>query len=265
MTRRVSLLASIAAIVGCVAVPGVRPVAAQTASALVQPTVKEPAPWSGCYAGAGVGTVPGRMAVEWVPSADFTDPAQRARLRENGSGRLDGPGFVVGGLFGCNRQTRRWVWGVEADVQRTNLDEARDFFVTLPGTDGGETYLREFGSDWTATVRARSGWLLRPTVLLYATGGLAIVDADTGDAVVLQDGSANAVTDARRRPGWTAGGGVEWMLTSPWSMRVGYVYADLGSFVTTSRNSAPSPTPATIDHAHDLAEHMVVVWLTAHF
>jgi outer membrane immunogenic protein len=207
------------------------------------------------------------MATDWTPSAGgFPDPSQRSRLQENGSGRLDGPGFAVGGQAGCNRRIDRFVWGAEADAHRTNLDEARDTNVAVPGVGSGtETYNRAFGSDWTATVRARAGWLMTPRVLLYGTGGVAMADADTGDSVVLTGGGVNAAAESTIRTGWTVGGGVEWTTAHPWSIRVGYLYADFGSFTTTSRNSDPALPLATIDHGHRLQEHMVVAGLNVRF
>jgi outer membrane immunogenic protein len=264
MSARAHVLVSMLAL-------GVLLAGSQPAAAAGSPPPQTPRPaesrvqWSGCHVGPGIGTVPGRMAVDWTPDAGgFPDQVQRARLRDNGSGRMDGPGFVLGGQAGCTRRMDRFVWGAEADVMRTNLDEARETSVPAPG-GGLETYSRVFGSDWTATVRARAGWLIRPTMLLYGTGGLATADADTEDSVALPDGSINAVADARTRTGWTAGGGVEWTLRRPWSMRVGYLYADFGSFVTTSQNSATGRSSATITHTHRLQEHLVVTWLTFHF
>lgn len=223
--------------------------------------------WTGCYAGPGVGTVPGRMAVAWRPAASgFPDASQRARLQANGSGRMDGPGFALGGQVGCHRRAGGFVWGAEVDAQRTNLDEARDTSVAVPGVGSGtEAYERAFGSDWTATFRGRAGWLIAPAVLVYGTGGVAVADADTADAVVVPGGSVNAVADSRTRAGWTVGGGVEWTIARPWSIRVGYLYADFGSFVTTSRSREPALAPAAIDHEHRLGEHLVVAAFNVHF
>ena len=48
-------------------------------------------------------------------------------------------------------------------------------------------------------------------------------------------------------------------------MSVGCLYADFGSFVTTSLNTASGRPSATISHTHRLQEHLVVTWLTFHF
>jgi outer membrane immunogenic protein len=207
------------------------------------------------------------MAGDWTPNAEgFQNSSHRSRIQDNGSGRMDGPGFALGGQVGCNRRIDRFVWGAEVDAHRTNLDEARDTHVEVPGVgSGAETYHRVFGSDWTATFRARAGWLMTGTVLLYGTGGMATADADTEDSVVLPSGAVNAVADSRTRTGWTAGGGVEWTTAQRWSIRVGYLYADFGSFVTTSRNSDTAFPLATIEHDHRLQEHMVVVGMNVHF
>ena len=85
--------------------------------------------------------------------------------------------------------------GAEADIQWIDTDDNDAVFVAGPGNAGvfvpGEF---EDSADWFGTVRLRAG-VAFDQFLIYATGGLAYTDNNTG---------------------WTAGGGVEWALPVNW-------------------------------------------------
>ena len=40
--------------------------------------------------------------------------------------------------------------------------------------------------------------------------------------------SSRPITRSNTRPGWTAGGGLEWMFSPNWSVKAEYLYYDLG-------------------------------------
>lgn len=48
-------------------------------------------------------------------------------------------------------------------------------------------------------------------------------------------GGANTASASGINYGWTLGGGVEWALSSSWSMKAEYLYLDLGKNSATSR------------------------------
>ena len=93
--------------------------------------------------------------------------------------------------------------------------------------------------DYIGTVRGRLGYLITPTLLAYATGGLAYGGVNSSVSIfqtilgntdpipappsILGGGYSNT------RAGWTAGGGMEWMFMPNWSAKVEYLYYDLGS------------------------------------
>jgi outer membrane immunogenic protein len=90
--------------------------------------------------------------------------------------------------------------------------------------------------EWFGTVRARTGVLFTPTVLAYATGGLAYGSLKS-DLTVATPAVANVLSHSSTRAGWTVGAGVESKLGGNWSAKLEYLYMDLGSvsrsFVTT--------------------------------
>jgi outer membrane immunogenic protein len=148
------------------------------------------------------------------------------------------------------------VFGVEADIQYTHLDATRDAF--FPGDSNFDplNFRENFRSPWLATFRGRLGWLMRPDVLLYATGGLAVAPIKTFDFVVATTvpTAFETASGSRTQVGWTADGGAEWMFAPRWSVKAEYLYVDLGSFNTIGlfANTAVQDT----SHAHRLTEHI---------
>jgi outer membrane immunogenic protein len=80
-----------------------------------------------------------------------------------------------------------------------------------------------------------------PSLLAYGTGGFAFghVSATTAFAEAVGGpcgcGPAVAVaaSSSATLPGWTAGGGVEWMIAPQWSLKGEYLYYDLGTLSNT--------------------------------
>ncbi|MET0527950.1 MAG: porin family protein [Microvirga sp.] len=103
--------------------------------------------------------------------------------------------FTGGGQIGYNYQIGSWVIGAEADIQGIDTgNNSNAVFIPGPGFVGNFTPgVFEEGSDWWGSVRLRAG-VAFDRFLIYATGGLAYTDNNSG---------------------WAAGGGVEWAL--PWN------------------------------------------------
>ena len=102
-------------------------------------------------------------------------------------------GFTGGGQLGYNYQLNpNWVVGVEADMQ----------YSQQPA--------------WWGTVRGRVGYLVMPDLLVYGTGGLAY------------QLNSQPFNSHRNTVGWTAGGGIEKMLTDKWSVKAEYLYVAPG-------------------------------------
>ncbi|MGH6869050.1 MAG: outer membrane protein, partial [Methylocella sp.] len=85
----------------------------------------------------------------------------------------------------------------------------------------------------------RLGFTITPTFLAYGTGGLAYGGVNSRVAIFQQDVVApvsnfNAPYSSfgslsNSRVGWTAGGGLEWLFAPNWSVKVEYLYYDLGT------------------------------------
>jgi outer membrane immunogenic protein len=194
--------------------------------------------WSGAYVGVNVGYGWGRSAdtsTLAVPPL-FTDTAT---LRTNG---------VSGGAqIGYNFQMQSWLVGLEGDIQATGQSNSHSYTcgaggcTVTPLAGGGfnpgpaVSVTETQRLDFFGTVRGRVGLVVVPTVLLYATGGLAYGQVDTDSTLPGSTRSQNY------RVGWTAGGGIEGAIGGGWTARLEYLYLDLGTVSGTFTSS-----PATL-------------------
>jgi outer membrane immunogenic protein len=94
-----------------------------------------------------------------------------------GFGDADGAnGFIGGGQIGYSWQAGRIIYGVEADVTLSGIED--DVRVCAPFACAHASA----SLDWFATVRGRIGYLVQPHILAYATAGFGFVSwsADAG-------------------------------------------------------------------------------------
>jgi outer membrane immunogenic protein len=142
-------------------------------------------------------------------------------------------------------------------------------------TAGGvitQTVTAQQETDWFGTVRGRLGWLATPNLLLFGTGGFAygrVSDSANwaanapagvvfgigivGNGVGLTCGVTGpasticfAGNSSGTRTGWTAGGGLEWLLDQHWSAKIEYLFVDLGTNTVT----VVSLFPPQAQHPH---------------
>jgi outer membrane immunogenic protein len=138
------------------------------------------------------------------------------------TGRANVNGFVGGGQAGYNWQRGTWLFGLEADIQGSDERATADV-CTVAGCPPGTTFLTgNYKLDWFGTARGRVGFLPTERVLLYATGGLAYGHLSANAPLIpLSWGTTHA--------GWTVGAGVEAAIDQHWSVKLEYLYMDLGN------------------------------------
>jgi outer membrane immunogenic protein len=149
--------------------------------------------WTGFYVGINGGGAWG--------SSDFAAPFT--------TGSFDISGGVVGGTVGYNWQMGQIVFGLEGDVDWSNIRGSVPCGLTTCETR----------NSWLGTARGRLGYAF-DRFMPYVTGGLAVGDIKTTIAGV---GSASDT-----KAGWTVGGGLEAAIAGPWTAKVEYLYVDLG-------------------------------------
>jgi outer membrane immunogenic protein len=159
-------------------------------------------------------------------------------------------GFIGGGQWGYNYQLgnswlgnswNRWVVGVESDFQGlATSNQTNNLFSQATADVGGVAFpinqilTASRRVDWLGTDRARIGFLIWPTFLAYGTGGLAYGQTRASVAIGQTVGfpgfspGASFGSFSHTLAGWTAGGGVEWLFSPNWSLKVEYLYYDLG-------------------------------------
>jgi len=160
------------------------------------------------------------------------------------SGHQSGNGFIGGGQIGYNWQTGMYVLGLEADISGLTGKAAAGLYAT------GKGNALEAKISWLSTFRARAGWLVNPSTLIYATGGLAVggvrndfnfngLNSSTGSATY----AANTFKSAHKtKTGWTIGGGVETMVNTKWTLGLEGIYVDLGSSTSGTTPSGKTTT-----------------------
>ena len=178
--------------------------------------------WSGIYAGVHVGGAGSN--VDW----DFNNLS--------GEGLdYDAGGLIAGGHLGVQRQVNSLVFGVEATLTVSDLDDRAP-----SNTLAGVNFSTE--TDTIATVTGRLGYAF-DRFLPYVKGGYAGADIETSGTVTGALVDAFSVRDWEH--GWIVGGGGEYMLTDNLVIGVEYNYMDFGK-TTRSGNTANLGFPFTI-------------------
>ncbi len=121
-------------------------------------------------------------------------------------------GGLVGGTLGYNYQMNHAVFGIEGDIDWSNIRGS-----TSNGICAGTNC--ETRNSWLSTVRGRLGYAA-DRFMPYVTGGAAFGD--------IKATPAGFGTQTTTKVGWTAGAGVEAALAGPWTAKVEYLYVDLG-------------------------------------
>jgi outer membrane immunogenic protein len=239
------------AAVGAVALTG----SAFAAEPLPPPPPPPPPMWTGWYIGLNAGytfggtnsdrvvTVPvfANVPTFGVIAADLANAAAVSATRLV---QVHNSGFIGGGQVGYNWQFgNSWVAGIEADIQGTGargsgFETGVAPLTTVANSAAVSSLSVNSAVDYLGTVRGRIGFLWTPTFLVFGDGGFAYggvhenVEIVTNFLVpVVADGVGTFPAFgnmSNTRPGWTAGGGFEWMFLPNWSAKLEYLYYDLG-------------------------------------
>jgi outer membrane immunogenic protein len=129
-----------------------------------------------------------------------------------GSTGFNTSGGVVGGTLGYNYQMGQAVFGLEGDLDWSNVRGSTSSGICAGGTC-------ETRNNWLGTARGRIGYAF-DRFMPFVTGGAAF-----GDIKATPVGLGSQTTT---RAGWTLGGGGEFAIAGPWTAKVDYLYVDLG-------------------------------------
>jgi outer membrane immunogenic protein len=187
--------------------------------------------WTGFYLGLDGGYSWGRSRTRATVSNVTGDLGTASN-----SFNLDGG--IFGGQIGYNWQAGNIVYGLETDIQWSDEKGSTIFTCNLAcaavaGAPGATAAFNQ-KLDWFGTFRGRLGMTMTPTMLLYATGGLAYGNVKSS-AIVSGFGGGGGVTAPvvsfnTTHAGWTVGAGIETQLMGNWTGKLEYLYMDLGRY-----------------------------------
>jgi outer membrane immunogenic protein len=254
--------------------------------------------WTGFYVGLNAGgawsatdsaTVSTFNAFNNIPALSLLGQTYGPTAAAATSGVIplnSGGGFIGGGQIGYNWQFNNvFVAGVEADIQgvAASTRTGSQFVVAprgvVPGANVAAGVSVTSRLDYLGTVRGRLGYLVTPTLLAYATAGLAYGGVQSSTSIfggeVPNTGSTSffgAGNFSDTRVGWTVGGGGEWLFMPNWSAKIEYLYYDLGDVSYQSGplvafgNGTNSVTFANISQTTTRSDgHVVRAGLNYHF
>jgi outer membrane immunogenic protein len=236
--------------------------------------------WTGFYIGENGGYTWNRVNAPETPG-----DAASATAIVPVTPSFDLKGWAGGITQGFNWQVNdRWVAGAEADFQISSIagngNAAVTNIVGLPFNYG--VFSASQRTEWFGTVRPRVGYLATSNLMIFATGGVAFGRTNvSGDLTLTSPGStvisgantaflcANPPTapfggptcfsgsDAHTSVGWAAGAGVEYNFFKRWSLKLEYLYVDLGSqttplYAVTTLGSPPSVVNLRTDAAFNM-------------
>jgi outer membrane immunogenic protein len=230
-----------------------------------------PAPvssWTGFYIGGTIGStwLDGDITPAYSTTCNPAAIAQACAGAAAFSAALPGSrsdstaGFIGGGEIGYNWQLGRYVYGLETDFSGTSVSNSMAFGAVrgIAGFPSNVINVNLGASeklDYLGTVRARAGFLVTPSFLAYATGGLAYGNASANASLSERIGgpcptcgpaTPVAISASTTRVGWTVGGGWEWMFMPNWSVKGEYLYYDLGSMTLGSPTLVQTNTTGVV-------------------
>jgi outer membrane immunogenic protein len=241
-------------------------VASAADMALKAPPPPPPSAWSwtGFYFGGNVGYGWGNVSASESPGdplTQFPEPGGQTFI-DPASTSFGTNGGLGGVQAGYNWQiNEKWVAGVETDFDGANITGTGSAPVTMV-TSPIDTLTASQNVAWFGTVRARLGFLPANNLMVYATGGLAYGKVDESANVSINPGfeegpqasgfaffCANppvpggpstcfAGSQSRVSAGWTAGAGIEAEVARNLTLKVEYLYVNLGG----SNFSLPTPS-----------------------
>jgi len=211
--------------------------------------------WTGFYVGGNIGGLWSNSNIIYTANPGFFTSA--ALISSDGSPRLRSTSFTGGFQAGANWQTGALVIGLETDINAASVRNSA--VVTrgaVPGLPSGYTVSESVNSNWLFTLRPRAG-VAFDRVLLYATGGLAVANNNFTQSSVFPDCPCGITGSASgTKTGWTLGGGLEWAFAPAWSMKVEYLYVDLGTQSFADNLGAFGFPTASFTHQERLTENI---------
>ncbi|MGJ4888336.1 outer membrane protein [Bradyrhizobium sp. HKCCYLRH3099] len=212
--------------------------------------------WTGGYFGGNVGYGWGRSNLGTTLDQTSSWAAEGVAFQNTfvalSNNRLN-PAGIVGGLqAGYNWQSGPGVFGIEADINGSDINKR--LIVTGPNPPTTRTFNETIRTDWFMTLRGRAGFAV-DTTLFYVTGGLAVGNVKGSWDLTSGNGYAKTASANVTKAGWTVGAGVEHAFAPNWTVKAEYLYTDLGNISYASTYSPGSTfAPPGLNYRENLSQ-----------
>ena len=161
---------------------------------------------------------------------EYFYPEEVELANDAGNMSFSQSGFTGGAQLGYNFQHDDLVFGLEADLAYPGINASEKDSRTYPCcAPSSFTLKQDLSVGWLGTARAKLGFA-SGKALFYGTGGLAFgnVSYQSDFSDDYENGAVSSSSSSEVKLGWSAGGGVEWMMTESVSLKLEYLYYDLG-------------------------------------
>jgi outer membrane immunogenic protein len=195
--------------------------------------------WTGFYIG-------GQIGYGFGNDNAVLDASGILRTQPNVFGYGTKPNGIIGGAHvGYNFALpaagfgNSLIVGVEGDVDGSDYRATSDLGAAIGGASG--VLFNRTRNEINGSIRGRLGFAV-DRALFYATGGAAFGDfkssyfSPLANALLPQDFS-------HTRVGYTVGGGIEYAVTTQWSLRAEYRYTDFGTYTDVLNNGGGTSFP----------------------
>jgi outer membrane immunogenic protein len=219
--------------------------------------------WTGAYVGINAGVAVGKAHTDvTVPyaGAGYFAPSSTQSINGIGERTVHDVGATGGGQLGFDYQWSVLVAGLETDFQALDLSEAdrvaRDYPCCAPG---GYRIENHIDTDWLYTLRGKLGVAVG-RVLVFGSGGLAVTNLQErfnfmDDYTAREEGKIHEI-----KPGWVAGGGIEFAFMDHFSVRAEYLHFEIereSQRENSFSQTCCGPYPATdMKHSVDLQSEL---------
>jgi outer membrane immunogenic protein len=217
--------------------------------------------WTGYYVGLNTGVAKNNSGYTTGNGHEFL-----------ASGSFYNPAFTVGGQAGYNYQVGNFVYGLETDINYdTTDDSSTGHFGALVAPPGGPVGAARIGYtvnqqlDYFGTLRGRLGYTPADRLLLYVTGGLAYGYVSSSTNLHFYDPSRFSGSSSGMQVGWTVGVGGEYALANNWSVKLEYLYVDLGSMSYNFHSGALGTPLPVVTTTVNTAQNVIRVGLNYKF
>jgi outer membrane immunogenic protein len=211
----------------------------------------QPVDWTGFYVGANAGYAwSANNSLRNISRVSYADPSfPLSQLRAESiafvtTNRMftSANSFMGGAQIGYNSQfSDNLVIGVETDLDALRFNSSATRTDTAPnilvGTyTSNSTMTKKL--NYLGLLKGRLGYLVTQSFLIYGSGAFAYGGASLTTSYSVTHSQPNLLpfygeaSKNRILGGWSAGAGAEWMFTPCWSMKLEYLYYDLGTMHT---------------------------------